>query len=402
MQSGVYNNWHPVLHTWLFYWIPFHIFHRTAGIVLTQILWFSLAIAYLFFVLYTSGCPKGFLVCGWLYIAANPNTLHIMMYPLKDSALTIFSTVLFAQLIRIYHTEGMWLKKWYNLALFSLFSFLAEEMRHNAVLLVAPLFILLLCFFKSIRKRVLVSAALVILAYVLLHGPVFTLTHVTRSTNNEVRETMGLPMTILSDIYVQDREALSEEAQSFMDSYASQEAWKNYKLGNFNSIKWHGTAASCQEVGREKILQYTMDAVMKRPDLAWNAFCTLTRLVWGLDGSNSEGRIGCAIADNTYGIKYYGNEQLRSAFYTYLQIVTNIVTKYLFTYIGCVILVLLFLATGKLGNGNPSRVFPVLIPMVYNFGTMLLLSSGSFRFFHFNFVIVVPLVYLMLKEKKTN
>ena len=402
MRSGVYNNWHPVLHTWLFYWIPFHIFHRTAGIVLTQILWFSLAITYLFFVLYTSGCPKGFLVCGWLYIVANPNTLHIMMFPLKDSALTIFSTVLFTQLIRIYLTEGTWLKKWYNLALFSLFAFLAEEMRHNAVLLVVPIFILLFCFFKSVRKRVIISAALVILAYLLLHGPVFALVHVTPSLNNEVTETVGFPMTILSDIYVQDREALGEEAQSFMDSYASQEAWKNYKLGNFNSIKWYGNPASCQEIGRKKILQYTMDAARKRPDLAWNAFCTLTRLVWGFDISNNDNRVDCVIADNTYGIKYYGNEQLQIAFSTYSKYVTLSVTKYMFAYIGCVILILLFLATGKLGNGNLIRVFPALIPMVYNFGTMLLLSGPSFRFFHFNFVIVVPLVYLMLKGKNTS
>ena len=63
------------------------------------------------------------------------------------------------------------------------------------------------------------------------------------------------------------------------------------------------------------------------------------------------------------------------------------------------ILLLLFTAVGKLGNGNLSRVFLVLAPMAYNFGTMLLLTGSDFRFFHFNFVIVVPLLFIILMRE---
>ena len=38
--------------------------------------------------------------------------------------------------------------------------------------------------------------------------------------------------------------------------------------------------------------------------------------------------------------------------------------------------------------------------MVYNFGTMLLLTGHDFRFFHLNFVAVIPLVYIMLTNKE--
>ena len=44
-------------------------------------------------------------------------------------------------------------------------------------------------------------------------------------------------------------------------------------------------------------------------------------------------------------------------------------------------------------------IFPMLI---YDFGTMLLLTGGDFRFFHFSFVIIIPLLYLILSGRNTN
>ena len=400
--SGSYDNWHPVLQTWLFFRLPLLILRSPDGIVPLQLLWFSLAVTYLFCVLYANGCPEVFLACGWLYIAANPNTLFIMIFPWKDSALIIASTVMFAQLVQIYLTKGTWLKKWYNLASFSAFAFLTLEMRHNSVLLVIPVFVILICFFKSVRKRILLSASTVFLAHLLLYGPVFSLAHVQLPGNRTV-ETMGLPMTVLSDIYVQDREALSEDARAFMDSLAPQEAWGSYSLGNFNSIKLSGNldGSLIEKAGYERLLQYTVDAAMKRPDLAWKAFSLLTRTVWGAK-SGDGWRLGPYIHDNPYGIDWHGNGLLQYVFNIYSALVSVFITKYLFRYVGGVILVLLFLAVGNLGGGNLGRVFLVLAPMAYNFGTMLLLTGPDFRFFQFNFVIAVPLIYLMLRRKEAS
>lgn len=395
-----YGNWHPVLHTWLFYRLPLQIFRKPAGIVLFQILWFSLAVTYLFYVLYTSGCPKTFLVCGWLYIAANPNTLFIMVIPGKDSALTIVSTVVFAQLVRIYLTKGAWLKKWDNLASFSVFAFLTLEMRHNAMLLVIPIFVLLIVFFRSALKRIMLSALTVFLAHLLLYGPVFTLMQVSLPGNRTV-ETTGLLMTVLSDVYVQDREALDEETRSFMDSLAPREVWESYHLGEFNSVKGKVDLSAVENAGRLTLLRYTVNSAAARPGLAWRAFCLLTRLVWEVD-SGGGWDYPPSISENPFGIYYHGNELLRDGFHTYSALVSAHAARYLFCYTGGVILLLLFLAVGGLGGGNLSRSLLVLAPMAYNFGTMLLLMGTDYRFFHFNFVIAVPLIYLMLRRKEAS
>ena len=397
--DGNYNNWHPVLHTWLFFWLPFRIFHGAAGIVFVQLVWFSAAVTYLFHVLHTGKCPNKFMFLSWLYIVANPNTARIMLYPWKDSAMSIFALVLFTQLIRIYMTEGKWLEKWYNLAMFSAIAFLTVSMRHNAVLLVAPVFVILFLFFKNSRKRLIISIVSVIMATFLLNGPIFKLANVGQPGMRTL-ETVGCPMTILSDIYIYDRSALSEESLSFMDSLATQEEWKQYVPGNFNSIKGVNDALGYKVdvAGTETILKYTVEASLNNPWVAWDAFVHLTDMVWSFDGGDGWS-IGGGIIDNPYGIRNAGNEQLETVFSTYASHCNTYVTKYLFNFIGVIILLLLFMAVGKIGNGNLSEALLILAPMAYNFGTMLLLSGPDFRFFHYNFLIIVPLLYIILKER---
>ena len=76
---------------------------------------------------------------------------------------------------------------------------------------------------------------------------------------------------------------------------------------------------------------------------------------------------------------------------------------YLFTQnIGIIILIALFAAVTNVGRGNLGRAFMVFPMLIYNFGTMLLLTGPDFRFFHFNFVIIIPLLYLILSGRKSN
>ncbi len=397
--TGAYENWHPVLHTWLFFWLPRQIFSEpAAGIITMQILWFSLAVAYLFAVLYQNGCSKLFLCLSWLYIIANPNTAYMVIYAWKDSAMSIFALVLFAQVLQIYMTKGEWLGKWRNVAAFSLSAFLTLEMRHNAVLLVAPVFVILFIVLRYFRKKVAVSALFVIIAAVILQGPVFALAKVA-SPGRRTTEIVGLPMTILCNVYQNDRDSLSADALRFMDSLAKPEEWEDYyAVGSFNSMKWNVSLDiqyRVEEEGLENILRYTYEAALNSPEAAWEGFAYLTHQVWGIDGGEGQS-IDYRIADNDYGIRYHdGNELLNAKFTAYAQSSGRYATKYLFHYTGVMILLLLFMATAKLGNGRLARALMVLAPMAYDFGTMLLLSGPDFRFFHFNFLIVIPLLYLL-------
>ena len=407
--TGNYNNWHPVLHTWIFFFIPYMIFNNVAAIVTMQIILFSLTVTYLCYVLYKYGLSKVIIFFAWLYIILNPNTSYIMLYPWKDSAFSIFSLILFVQLIQIYMTKGLWLKKWYNNIAFTIVAFLALEMRHNAILLIFPIFIILcLTFKKEIIKSLAISVFSIIIAMLILHGMIFKLADV-KLPDKRVLETVGMPMTVISNVYVNDKNELSNECKEFMDSLATQEQWENNfnsKLG-FNSIKWAGNSNLGDKVdaeGYKNIFRYLLEAFINSPKYAVKGFFELTRMVWGTCG-DANWKIPYGISDNNYNIQYYNGNELLSkitAFYGNNKLVLKI-----FNYLGTIICIMMFAAIGKIGKGNLSKIFIIVPPLIYNFGTMLLLTGNDFRFFHLNFLIIIPILYIIFvnneeKDKKTS
>lgn len=401
--NGKFNDWHPALHTLIIFGIPNLISSEPALIITFQILLFALALAYLYYVLSDTGCSKAFMVLSYLFIIANPNTSYIMLYPWKDSAFTIFATFVFAQLVRIYRTDGRWLFKWYNIFSFSLFLFLANSMRHNAVILTITLILVLLVFFKNARARVAVVAAAVILCTFVVKVPLYSLLDV-ESPDRRSTEVLGLPMTVLQNIYMEDREALSDECVEFMDSLATQENWKKYhRFSNFNSVKWSDEQISykIEEKGARDILKYTFEAWKNSPVIAFKSFLSLTSMVWSIDSGNGW-NIGYGITGNEYDIKAEFDTEKAEELRLYQQASNRSVTKYLFNFTGVIMLVLLLCALAKIGNGGIKKAFAVIPLIAYNFVTMLLLTGHDFRFFHLNFVVAVPLLYILFMHTEKN
>ncbi len=399
--SGEYNDWHPALHTWLFFSFPMLFSESPAIIVTFQLIWFALALGYLYYVMYSEGCSIPFLAFSFVFIAANPNTALIMLYPWKDSAFTILATVCFSQLIRIYRSNGTWLKKPLNMLAFSLFCFLANGVRHNAILLILPLFAIVFIFFKNSRRDTLKAVAVFAVLLLILKLPLYSAFDV-GSPKHRTTETVGLPMTVLADIYMNDREALSDEAVEFLDSLATQENWeKHYSFGGFNSFKWSdGTIYDkIDSEGAVNILKYTLNGARNSPETAKKSLLTLTKMVWSCDGGNGW-TVGYGITRNDMGIKAEHDSESATVINSYRRAVNELAFKYLFNFTGVVILVLLFSAVSKIGRNGLAKAFSVIPLMIYNFGTMLLLTGHDFRFFHLNFVIVVPLIYILFNTKK--
>ncbi len=403
--DGWYNNWHPVIHTWLFILLPLRIFGGAWGVVTFQIIVFSGALAYLFYVMYDEGCPLWFILLSWAYVALNPYTGDILIFLWKDSALDALLALLCGQLIRIYSGGGSWLKKRLNLVSFTALSFLILNIRHTAVLLIGPLFILLLVFISGERKRLLLSGAAVLAATAIWAGPVLDLANVGRP-DDRVTETMGLPMSLLCSVYTQDPDSMSPEVREFMDSLAEPWQWEEYYRADsgFNSIKWYGNADLADIVdaqGAGTILRYALDSALRSPKCALSGVLRLTGFLWRINGEPLYW-YAPLIADNDYGISPDWHEPLASAGLAYMAAAGKAPLSLLFNYIGVPILIMLLFAVAQLGGGRLGRVFMVIPVMAYNFGTMLLLSGSDYRFFHFNFVIAAPLIYLMLRRGGKN
>lgn len=404
---GYFDNWHPVLHTWVFFWIPWQIFHNAVGITLYQILLFSLAVGYLYRVLCRRGCPMWFLAGSWLFLILNYHTMRIMVSPLKDSALSIVSLVIFTQIIEIYETQGQWLKKPLHFLVFTVLCFMATGFRHNAILLTAPLYIILFVFQKNARKTILLSGILVLLGVLFMNGPLMLWDRVCPPSNRQM-ETLGLPLTILSSVYMKDRSALSPDAIRFLDSLATQEEWNTiYQFGSFNSIKFSSSLPLSDRIEQEgamAILQYTVEAISRSPIWSTKAFITLTRQVW--DPLSNVGGVGnpyCAdIVVEGVSVTMEGSEALRRILTNWGETTDSLFLSLITKNVGMIILISLFTAVTNVGRGKLGRAFMVLPMLIYDFGTMLLLTGLDFRFFHFNFLIIIPLLYLILSGRKSN
>lgn len=399
--TGCYNNWHPVLQTWVSFWIPWQIFRHPAGFAFFQIILFSLSVGYLYRVLCRRGCTAWFLVISWLYLILNPQTAKTMMFPWKDSALTIAALVIFTQIIQIYETEGAWLDKWYHFLSFTAMCFFATVFRHNAILLTAPLYLLLFVFQRKRRKAIALSGALLLFAIWLMNGPVMTLANVGAPSARQ-EEVLGLPMVVLSAVYTHHREALSAEAIAFLDSLATPEEWQLFfKLGNFNPLKFSSSlplTSLIEAEGAPAILRYTAQAFLSSTFWSLRAVIALTKLVW--DPLSGTGTIDIPYCTpNDLGLVQQGCQPLREALTYWCETADSSFLYSLTNCIGMVILILLFTAVTNVGRGKLGRAFMIFPVLCYDFGTMLLLTGPDFRFFHFNFVVIVPLLYLILREK---
>ncbi len=404
---GYFDNWHPVLHTWIFFWIPWQIFHHPAGIVLYQIFLFSLAVWYLYRVLCRRGCPAWFLVASWLFLILNPHIAKMMMSPQKDSALTIVSLVIFSQVVEIYESPDVWLKKWYHFVGFTVLCVMATVFRHNGILLTAPLYVILFVFQKKERKMLLFSALLLMFTVWFLNGPIMLCDRVCPTYDRQL-ELLGLPLTVISSVYSKDRAALSPEAIQFLDGLATQKEWNSqFQFGNFNSIKFSTSLpldVRVEQEGALAILQYTAQAFSSSPIWSTKALITLTQQVWNpLANVGGVGTPDCfdLVVDGV-GVTMQGNESLARVLAYWADTTDSLFLSMLTKNVGMMILLAMFTAVANVGRGRLGRAFMIFPMLIYDFGTMLLLTGPDFRFFHFNFVIIIPLLYLILSRNRSE
>ena len=220
-----FTDWHPAINTFLFYWLPYKMTGDFAAIVLFQNILFSLATAYLIATLYRRGIPVVAAVVAYLMIVLNPNIGAAMINPWKDCAMMAFAIAFVSQAFSIYRTKGKWLKKKKNVIALTIVALFICLVRHNSILFMFPAYVTLIVYAWDRRKVLAFSFTTMIVLMLVIRGPIYSMANVVPAWNRQV-ETLGIPMTILSDIYVQDRDCMSPEARGFMSTIASEEVWR--------------------------------------------------------------------------------------------------------------------------------------------------------------------------------
>lgn len=400
--SGVYNDWHPVWHTLVFFTLPLAIFRSPASIIIMQLIYFALILGYLALTIYELSNLKS-AVFSCAYILLNPYVGYIMLYPWKDVGFALaglLSTVIAIRLIYYpYKTTRIW-----KLMLFSLVLASATIFRHNAILYTLPL---LFALFFNINKKVWIKLfVLTICVFWLIKVPIYNFLGAT-NPGDRVVESTGLPLTIIGNVAKETPQLMDEELSEFVYSIATQEQWEEYyKCGNFNSIKWEDiNTCVVEEQGYVGMLRLMIKCFKLSPNAAIDAFVALTDIVYGFE-NGLEGNVGASIADNSYNIFGGENEKCQLLVTSYASFINSSIFRYFRTYGICLFAILIvILSKLKFTSWFSWKKAIIAVPIFsYDFGTMFFLSGPDSRLFFITFLVTPLLIVYALcnGEKKIS
>lgn len=399
--SGEYGDWHPALHTLLFFTLPIKIFGNVEGIMLFQVIYFSLIIGYMFeSIAEFVGVKQA--VLAFLYIMLNPYVCQIMTYPYKDVAFAMAGLLALIMIFRLYYTNGRWGNSAYKVILLGVVIIAATIFRHNAVLFTAPLAIGGLLLLKKKQKINLIISMFV--TFVIIKCVVYNIVGVSKP-GNRVSELVGVPLTVMGNVAKETPEKMDDELSAYVYSIAPQNEWEEYyECGNFNAFKFTelGDLSIVDEKGAFYALKMMGKCFAASPKASFEALFSLTDIVYGFN-TGSEGSVRYSIFPNTLGIKYSGNSDLKIFFTTYCNLMSGSVFKYLRTY-GVLILLMLFVVFARLDLKNKETLYnllPVIPVFIYDFGTMILLTGPDSRFF-FVTILVAPIVIIWAMYKRQS
>lgn len=397
--EAAYSDWHPVLHTLLFFTLPLKLGGSLGLIVFLQMLYFCLAFGYLLYVLCENGCPRAVLAFLCIYVWFHPILITYLAYPWKDLGMTIFGMLLMGQYIQVLCSRGEWLRRRRNLLAFAVVTVCCSYMRHNAILFTLPM--VLLALFYGVRERklrrwaaacIVVGMCLVKLLYAGLG---------VEKPGERVLETVGLPATIWCNVMQKSPDALPGEAQELLYRMASQEAYETcYQTGSFNSIKWSGQMdlTVVDAMSYAQVAKLTFQCFRYAPIPSMEALCKLTGLVYTLDNMGG-GFMRAEIGDNPWGIHSANNPAANKFLRQVAQFGSSGAGTIFFGSIGLQMLCMLIAAMAALARGRSAFVH-ILPLFCYNFGTMLLLSGWDYRFFLPNLTLWVPVIWVIAQDTK--
>ncbi|HIR97976.1 MAG TPA: hypothetical protein IAD39_08930 [Candidatus Merdisoma faecalis] len=404
IQNSQYDTWHPVFHT-LIIALFTKVVNHYGFAVFMQLLLYSLLCGYLLYTMAKWRFPVWGMLLAEFFLAANPQTHRILLFMWKDSALTLFMLLFTVYLIHVWKSGGRWLKKKRNLAVWILVLISISLVRHNSILYTIPFLILAVFFFKEIRRESIISLVLMLAGMWVIQYPVYNLVGASRPSQTYV-ETVGVPMTILCNIHETAPESLDPEAAEFLAEIGPEKRWDIYEMGNYNSFKFVTNANQViSSTDPLDFLSFTARTAANAPGLSLQAVYQVTRMVWDIRGTTPwHTDLEYQIQENEWNFSYVEDRAgMRTVLNDFDNWVMDSALDTLFSYNGihllALILCTLFVFARK-GKGWKALVLTLPV-LAYNYGTMLLLCGPTYRFFHFDSVIFVPLCLLLFSGWKT-
>jgi hypothetical protein len=399
IQNFSFNNWHPVIHTFAM-WLLTRIINHYGFIIFCQILIFSISLGVLIATMEAWGFSRMVQICMTLFFAFNPMVKNILMFAYKDTAFTIILVFTVVSLINIYFSRGKWLLPLKNIVKISVCIALLSLVRRNGILFTLPLVFLLLLFYGGKNPRTLLIVPVSVLFILLVRLPLYSALKV-EYPDNTYTEVIGVPMTIMCDVFVKNPDALPEDAEKFLGDFDRESGWaEQYEPGNFSSVKGKFDGARIiATIPKAEFFRMFAGTVLSDPYNSFKAFRNHSAFVWEL-----------FTAENTFisapwkrDLERETNPVKKTAMYLSV-FFDNAITAvlplgWILARNGWHMLILILAGLLSLYRTGTKSLLLVLPVVFYTFSTMMLLSASDLRYFQFNAVIALPLSLVLLSRK---
>ena len=427
VQKAHFSDWHPAIHIMII-WCLTRICNKFQFVLIFQAFVFMILNSSLCYEMSKLGLSKK--LSKWVFFLTiiSPATCSLMMTIWKDISFAISVLGLTEILILTYFSGGRWIKSNLHSIIFGIVLALATMLRHNGILFTLPFAVVFLYLFfcKYVLRSLIIAVCLVIF----VKFPLYSYLEVSPHPQPQA-EMCGLPMTVLSEIFVNNPSVLDQETTDFLLSIENRDTWmKKYESGSWNSIKYLSphNKDNLTTVTNQKLTKFSMQKILLKAIKSGfqdhkntlNALINLTGLVWRItifpnnpshihpiNSYNASIYTGYLLGEE---LKNYSeiNQQIKyinhdSALKGILQIII-IFFSFIFCIFWCpgIYLLLLILSAFFSFHRLRWKSFLIISPiLVYNFGTMLLLCGyNDFRFFFFNVLITFPYMFLLFADKK--
>jgi|GEM_PF-2685941 len=228
-----YNDWHPVLHTWIIQACAW-VFNSPASYILLQIAVTCAAVGYAMYVLLRYGMPLWLVVVIDLVYAVNPVNGFFVVTMWKDIPFAAILLVLTVIVFQIVASKGRWLQNLWNLILFIATAFVTMNLRHNGPEAVIASVVVALIALRGVRARLFISLVSMLGLYALFNGPVMTYAHVVK---NPLNQALAIPSQQIAATYTYDGK-FTPKLRAYFDSILPASHWAaDYQPYSVNPIK---------------------------------------------------------------------------------------------------------------------------------------------------------------------
>ena len=438
-QRAQFTDWHPAIHTMMI-WCLTRICDKFQFVLIFQAVIFMWVNSSLCHEISQLGLSKKLSKWAFFLTIASPATCSLMMTIWKDISFAISVLGLTEILVLTYFSDGRWIKSNSHAVIFGVVLALASMLRHNGILFTLPFAAVFAHLFrrKETTKYIARAFAIAICLFAFVKLPLYSYLKVSPHPQAQA-EMCGLPMTVLSEIFVKNPSVLDEETKDFLLSIEDHDTWKaRYVSGSWNSIKYLSsdknlrTMRANREIdifSPQKICVKALKCGILDPENTLNALINLTGLAWKVTAFSdrlsqiypiTDQNISkyvvlteCCSRENeensnvNEGI-FEGNPLMKRS--THDSIFKGILQIFIIAYsiMFCVFwrpgiyLLLLILSAFFSFHRLRWNAFLIISPILaYNFGTMLLLCGpNDFRFFFCETLITFPYIFALLADKK--